>query len=72
MADADRSPDDDDELIQDEREAEGEEKLVIVAGGVKPANAGILDDQPEHRDAERGKQRPIQKLPTALATVTRK
>ena len=56
MADAHWSPDDDDQLIDDEREAEGEEQLVVVAGRVEPADARVLDQQAEHRDAERSDQ----------------
>ncbi|MNC88597.1 hypothetical protein D3C83_44280 [compost metagenome] len=56
MADADRAPDQDDQLVDDEGEAEGEEKLVVVAGRIEPAHAGVFDQQAEDRHPQRGNE----------------
>ena len=53
VADADRPPDEDDGLAEDQRQAEGEEQLVVVPGGVQPPDADVLDGQPQQRNAER-------------------
>src|SRR5262249_1520795 len=58
VADAHRSPDDDDQLIEDQRKAEGEEQLIVVPGRVKAPDAGVLDRDAEQRDAERGHEEP--------------
>src|SRR5262245_35426065 len=54
LADPDRAPDDDDGFGQDERQAEGEQELVIVPCRVEPAYARVLDREPEQRHSERG------------------
>jgi hypothetical protein len=56
VADAHRPPDHDDQLIEDEREAEGEQELIVVPGGVEAAHARVLDEQAEDRDTQRGNQ----------------
>ena len=42
--------------VEDQRQAEGEEQLVVVPGGVEPADAGVFDHQAEQRHAERRDQ----------------
>ena len=50
--------DEDDAFAQDQREAEGEEELVVMPRRVEPAHAEILNEQPEERDSNRGNQQP--------------
>jgi hypothetical protein len=63
VADADRPPDEDDQLIQDEREPEGEEQLIVVAGCVRARIPAYSISQSENRHAERRKQQPDPEVP---------
>jgi hypothetical protein len=63
MADPHRPPDDDDQLVQDEREAEGEEELVVVACGVEAANPGVFDDEAQERHSDWGQEQANPEIP---------
>src|SRR6266436_1841563 len=56
LAHAHGAPDDDDALSDDEREAEGEEELVVVAGLVERAYPAIFDQHAQESHSQRSQE----------------